>query len=177
MSYPPGSRLPASGLLEELKSDRKLRKARLQPALCFLAFDADGLLQELLSSQFDKVVIPVRASFVSEGPLACITHGDEKATIYIHQVLNHPETPLFVIRYILQHELLHLLIPSKDDDPHPTAFCEAEDATCPDMAAAWNWIRIHLGQFIQEDRQKRRVTVRGNWPRIWHYDSATHVSR
>ena len=87
--------------------------------MCFLAFDKDGLLQELLSSQFDTVVIPVRASFVSEGTLARITHNCERARIYLHQILNHPDTPKFVIRYILQHELLHLLFPAGHNSRTP----------------------------------------------------------
>lgn len=150
------------------KKAHRLERARAQPALCFLGIDLSGLLQELLAGQFVGVTCDVRVSFVSGGPLVCILIRDAgPAHIYIHQVLNHPETPPEVIRYVLQHELLHLQFPAEGDQPHPSAFREAEKRLCPEMPAAWMWMRTNLWQFIRNDCSRQRVKVTRNWRDIW----------
>lgn len=45
---------------------------------------------------------------------------DERA-IFLHGILNHPQTPEEVIEFILCHELLHLVIPSREVDGHMTS--------------------------------------------------------
>ena len=156
--------------LSDPKKARRLRLARTQPALCFVDLNLPALLNELLAGQFADIDQDVRVSFVSEGPLACIETG-QPAQIYIHQVLNHPDTPPEVIRYVLQHELLHLRIPPEGDDTHPPGFRAAEKRLCPDMNIAWGWMLINLGQFTRKDPSRQRVKVSRNWREIWRRDS------
>ncbi|MDA0590351.1 MAG: DUF45 domain-containing protein [Planctomycetota bacterium] len=152
--------------LIDLKTAARVQRARKQPALCFVDVDLPELLKELLAGQFADIDQSVRVSFVSEGPLACIDPG-QPAHIYIHQVLNHPDTPREVIRYVLQHELLHLRIPSDGDDAHPPAFRDAEKRLCPDMGKAWGWMLVNLGQFTRKDSSRQQITVGRNWRDIW----------
>lgn len=155
--------------LIDLKTAARVQRARKQPSLCFVDVDLPELLTELVAGEFADIDQGVRVSFVSEGPLACIDPG-QPAHIYIHQVLNHPDTPREVIRYVLQHELLHLRIPSHGDNAHPPEFREAEKRLCPDMGKAWGWMLVNLGRFTRQDPLRQRVKVLRNWREIWRRD-------
>jgi tetratricopeptide (TPR) repeat protein len=107
------------------------------------------LLEEARSTHFPDLTCRVSIHFVDRGPLACVCPGNEAANIYIHQLLNHDQTPREVIGMICKHELLHLRIPPVANDGevlmHPPAFWVAERAICPEHKRVWAWIWTNLG--------------------------------
>ena len=135
-------------IITDIRESRKLKLARSQPNLSFLPFSASGLLAEIHADLFPDVGQTVQLFFVAKGPLACIAHASEYGSIYIHQLLNHSETPVAVIGLILKHELLHLRIPPTIEDgkkvQHPPTFWEAERAIAPERHSAWAWIWENL---------------------------------
>ncbi len=79
----------AHSFISDINEARKLELARSQPTLNFLAFSPSKLLSEIHADLFPDVSQTVRVDFVTRGPLACIGHTGESASIYIHQLLNH----------------------------------------------------------------------------------------
>ena len=75
-------------------------------------------------------------------PLACICHHQGRATIYIHQVLNHTDTPVEVFHRIHKHELLHLVI--RRDVEGMTRMIRRNPAgragNLPERSLAWAWL-------------------------------------
>ena len=148
-----------------------METARRQPNLCFLPFAIDETLASIQASLFPEVSCPVGIFFVERGPLACVMLAEETADIYVHQVLNHGETPPEVISLICKHELLHLRIPPTEHDgvvvQHPSCFWEAERALCPERTAAWAWIWENLWDCLILRRKQERIDVRRRWKEVW----------
>jgi hypothetical protein len=84
-------------LITDRKEAKKLAAARAQPLLWFTPFSALERLKEIWSRYFQDLTHQVDLYSVNRGSLACICHSDSSATIYIHQILNHSETPIEVI--------------------------------------------------------------------------------
>ena len=69
--------------------------------------------------------------------LAGIVHvAADRHIISLHSILNHPDTPEFVIRHILIHELIHIEIPARDlregeDDPRIARLARRKRKTRP----------------------------------------------
>jgi len=158
-------------IITDIIESRKLELARSQPNLSFLPFSALGLLVEIHTDLFPDVGHAVQLSFVTKGPLACIAHASEYASIYIHQLLNHSETPVAVIGLILKHELLHLRIPPTIEDgkevQHPPAFWEAERAIAPERHSAWTWIWENLWSCLKRRPQLEGIDVLSTWKQVW----------
>jgi hypothetical protein len=158
-------------ILTDLREQRKLELARRQPSLCLLPFSATDLLADVQAALFPDVSQEVRLSFVGRGPLACIFHGSKPAHVYVHQVLNHPDTPTEVMSLIAKHELLHLRIrPALEGGKrvqHPKAFWEAEKALAPERQAAWRWVWWHLGPCLKRRPRLERIDVLASWKRVW----------
>ena len=122
-------------VIADIDDALKLAKARLRPNLSFLPFSPHAMLEQIRSEHFGQLPHRVELHFVSQGPLACLCHEENTAEIYIHQVLNHSETPEDVIQLICKHELLHLVIPpsiiGQKEVQHPPEFWEAEQRLRP----------------------------------------------
>ena len=91
---------------------QKLMMARQQPNLCFMAFSVVESLADIKAARFSDLSHQVPIHFVNVGPLACVHADEAEPVFYLHQILNHYETPLAVISHICKHELLHLRMPS-----------------------------------------------------------------
>ena len=119
-------------VVSDITEIRKLTRCRTQPCLNFLPFAAHEMLADLHAHLFPDICHAIALYFVTRGPLACVVFSEDAATIYIHQLLNHPDTPAEVITWILKHELLHLRIPpisiNGKEVQHPPRFWEAEKA-------------------------------------------------
>src|SRR5262249_6118165 len=98
-------------LLRDVQEARRLWEARKRPCLHFLPFSPTEVLAEVRSAHFDDLIARVGIHFVERGPLACICYDDEVADIYVHQILNHDQTPRDVTLLICKPELLHQRIP------------------------------------------------------------------
>lgn len=163
-------------LISDIKEARKLELALSRPSLTFLAFSPSRLLAEIQADLFPDVRHRVRVDFVTEGPLACIAHTDDEASIYIHQLLNHSDTPIEVIRLILKHELLHLRIgPTCNNGKtvfHPPEFWTAERDIAPEHDSAWAWIWVNFALCLKRQPKQERIQVRPRWKRTWSHPKA-----
>ncbi|MCX7417994.1 MAG: hypothetical protein NT013_00445 [Planctomycetia bacterium] len=159
-------------LIFELIEARKVELARRQPSLDFLPFSTAELLTKIHAELFPDVSQTVDVYFVARGPLACIGHTSESASIYIHQLLNHSETPFAVISSILKHELLHLRIPSTSEHgrkvQHSPEFWAAEREIAPERHSAWAWVEINLWTCLRRRPKLQRIDVRANWKTVWN---------
>lgn len=158
-------------LLTSIKEAQKLANARVQPNLCFVPFSIIDTLAEIKATLFSELSHQVSIQFVSLGSLACVYRDGNKAQIYIHQLLNHHETPFEVISFICKHELLHLRIPSGIKDGkrvhHTPEFWIAEKAICPERNKAWAWIWINLVACLKTRPRLERIDVLPLWRDVW----------
>jgi hypothetical protein len=158
-------------LLRDLKQAQLLAKARQQPALCFLSFSPHDVLQEVRETHFTDLTSRISLHIVQRGPLACIVCDQDAATIYVHQVLNHDETPREVFSLVCKHELLHLRIDPVEQDgmvvQHPPEFWELERSICPERNRAWAWIWTNLHACLKQKPRLERIDVLPNWPTVW----------
>lgn len=141
-----------------------------QPALWRTSVDVPALVEEVRALSFPRVPGPVPVFFATHRPLACaITQPGELAfpAVYIHQVLNHPETPVEVLRFVVKHELLHLAIPPKRTgrrvQTHPREFWDAEARIAPEALLAWRWVEENLGQCLSKRWRAEGIHVTRAW--------------
>ena len=117
--------------------------------------DLGQLVDELRQARFPELPIAPAACFVQHGTLACLVEAKgRRPQIYLHAVLNSEDVPLYVFRYVLTHELLHLAIPPREIKgrikKHPPEFTERERLLAPEREKAWQWIYEVLGDRLQE---------------------------
>jgi hypothetical protein len=160
-------------LLRDGKERREMAQARVQPHLWFTPFSASDTLERVRREYFPEIPPGVRLYSVTRGPLACVDGGGSSPTIYVHQVLNHGDTPVEVFDLICRHELLHLRIrpavEGKRTVQHPPAFWAAEKAMSPERGWTWCWIWTNLGLCLKRRRRLERIDVLPNWRRIWSH--------
>lgn len=159
-------------IITDLKESKALEKARRQPGIHFLPFSVPSLLRKIQDELFPDITHKVHVYFVTNGPLACIDEeAEKKASIYVHQVLNHSATPIEVIGMIFKHELLHLRIPPSMEcgevKQHPKAFWDAEKELCPERMDAWTWIWLNLAPCIKKRPRLERIDVLEKWRLDW----------
>ena len=149
------------------------RKPGSQPKLPFFAFDIYSVLkrsQERLPSLAEK---PVSVWIMNQPTLASIENG-KSASISLHAILNHPQTPELVIDYILTHELLHLIVgPRKIDGilkKHPPEFYDAERLTFPEFEQAWAWLILVFGNYLKRDSKEECTFVKPSWTCLMKFD-------
>jgi len=80
-------------LIHDILEEQKLRRARVQPHLWFTAFSITDVLQEVRARHFRQLEKTVDIYAVNRGSLACIVSSEKTATIYLHQIVNHNDTP------------------------------------------------------------------------------------
>jgi len=158
-------------LVRDLAEQIKLEAARIQPNLHFTRFSPLGLLNAVRREHFQGLGHAVELYFVNRGPLACVMARPDRATIYIHQVLNHAETPIEVLSLVCKHELLHLEVPPVTVKgrtlDHPPEFWAREKAVTPERRAAWAWIWRNYARCLQLRRRLERIDVTSRWRRLW----------
>jgi hypothetical protein len=137
----------------------------------FVPFSVPDTLADIRGAHFPDLAHEVRIYFVGRGPLACVRHEASKADIYVHQLLNHPETPLEVVAHICKHELLHLRIRPVECNGllvhHPPEFWEAEKALCPERDKSWLWIWTNLEGCLRHRPRLERIDVLLGWRKFW----------
>lgn len=140
--------------LTDYKEQRKLARARIRPNLWFPSFSVLDTLARVRAEHFSELSATVHLYSVDRGPLFCVAFDDSLATIYVHQILNHSDTPVEVVTLICKHELLHIRIPpvveGKKTTQHPPEFWAAEEAMCPERNCAWCWIWVNLALCLKK---------------------------
>jgi hypothetical protein len=75
--------------------------------------------------------------------------GFERHVMVFHPILNRPDVPVDVVRFIAKHELTHLVVPGPG---HPPAFFEHELAVGPERFAVWSWVNANLDGPLRQTR-------------------------
>ncbi|MEO6398716.1 MAG: hypothetical protein ABIP13_09640 [Tepidiformaceae bacterium] len=121
-----------------------------QPVEALTPFLFSEVVEEVRSLFFPEIERRVEVRIAAEGPLAftCLQFfGPNEHMVAFHPILNHPGTPLDVVRFVAKHELTHIVRPGPG---HPMQFWEHEYAIAPERFAAWHWIRDNLGSATRE---------------------------
>jgi len=152
---------------------KRLAKARNQPCLPQTSFDLQEELEKARVQHFPSLSVGAACCFVDYGHLACICSDQEgkASTVFVHQILNHPDTPTEVAALICKHELLHLEIAPREIDgkntDHPPEFWDREKAICPERKIAWAWIWENFLCCLRVDRQREGIRVLKDWKARW----------
>lgn len=157
-------------LLDYAKALLLQRRAERAPRLAFTVTDVPALLEQTRRTLFPAITEPAQLFFIDGAFVACIHHGPRLgATVFIHDLLNRPETPPEVFRYILTHELIHLVVPSREIEgkiePHPPEFWEAERELSPDRGMAFSWLWWSFSTVLKEDKENECIRVKRSWKR------------
>jgi len=158
-------------IISDLREARRLAEARRRPNLPLTAFHPGEMVAEIRSAHFADEPRTVDVALIDRGSLACVVYDDHAAHIYIHQVLNHPDTPPEVFRLVFCHELLHLRIGPAEVDgrlvQHTPEFWQAERQLCPERSDAWCWVWCNLGDCLRQRPKLERIDVLRNWRAVW----------
>jgi len=151
---------------------RAQERAEGNPPPHLVSFSIPELVESIRKQHFPKLEDTIAWYFVMRGPLACIRRreNDGGVCIFVHQILNHADTPVEVMSYVIKHQLLHTEVPrwavSWWSDAHPPMFWDWEKKACPERDRAWDWIWANLSSWLKRPR-KGRMTVRPNWKESW----------
>lgn len=159
-------------LLDDYKQTQRLIRQCSQPNLCFVrSCDPQRVLAEIQRDIFTDLEETISFYFVSINHLGCVIDRDESTAIYVHQILNHSDTPVEVIRLLCIHELLHLRIRPREIDGkrtiHPPEFWEEEATLCPERDDAWSWIWGNYPLALKPRPRLERIDVKSNWKDSW----------
>lgn len=155
------------------RDSRRLVKARSQPCLPYTVFDLRNVMQEVRESTFPEISLQVDCFYVSYGHLVSMCPDDNTRTadVYLHQILNHPDTPIEVATMICKHELLHLEIPAREVDgkitQHPPEFWEKEKAISPECDMVWSWMWWNFGHYLHRMPRRECIKVLPGWRKEW----------
>lgn len=141
-----------------------------QPVASALPFSLTDLMEQVRAVHFPDIEREIEVRIVAAGQLAFIHHdfmGRQSNLVVFHPVLNHPQTPVEVLRFMAKHELTHIACrgsPTPDGgwEPHDAEFWEYEAEVGPEREAAWAWIFKNLGRCLRRERMGLRVSRR------WH---------
>lgn len=148
-----------------------IRRLRKDPEIPFVSIDTNVVMAGLIAAHFPNLTRTVRLYFLQQPMLACVSTDDFTAEIFIHSLLNHPSTPPEVLRFIIGHELIHLVVPGETIDgkhtSHPPAFWEMEKALFPERHLCWGWVRMNFRARIRFDMKEEGTYVKQGWKRAW----------
>ncbi len=85
-------------------------------------------------------------------PAASTEVVDSVEVIYVHPALSKSagyNAPIYVLKYVLFHELLHKFLNTSPNDPHPELFRTMEKAV-PDRAKAIAWLQAHQFSTVED---------------------------
>lgn len=122
-----------------------------QPVPSLVSVSLTELMQEVRAAWFPEIDADLEVRIAEDDPLAFIWPGfmgQHGHLIVVHPVLNHPQTPVEVLRFIFKHELTHIVRPGRTShgkyEAHPPEFWKHEFAIAPERDAAWRWINDNL---------------------------------
>lgn len=148
----------------------KLERRRLQPHIPMVSFDIKGLLKEVIRSVSSVPDVPIKIFFCANKNLACTIRDSSKADIYFHLLLNNSRTPIQVCRHIIIHELIHMVIPSRNIDGklihHPDEFWEFEQIMSPERNESWRWLNCNFSGCIKSDAKSESTIVQRTWKKF-----------
>jgi len=147
------------------------------PELSQFEFDLSGLLREVRGTFPSLDAWRIEIWLQRQPTLACVVIDGTAASISLHTVLNHSQTPRPVIAFILRHELLHLLIRPREEQgrmcAHPAEFWEAERELAPGRTMAWAWLSLVLGRCMKADKQRECTRITSYWRKVMSHPRPT----
>ncbi len=153
----------------QLKYHRLMARTMRQPSLPQISYSPRELIEEVRARSFPALREPVELFFGKIGSLAFIRRplSNQNATIFIHDIINRPDTPMPVLRFVVLHELLHLQIPPREigrkRTTHPPEFWTVERQLAPDREECWAWIWLSFHSHLVHDEKKEQTRVKRTW--------------
>jgi len=135
--------------------------------------DLDALARELLEGELRGEPFPLGRPRISWGrrsrrgrrrTLLLGSFDPQTNLVRVHPCLDQAAVPAFFVRYILFHELLHAIQPTRRPERgravhHPPEF-RAREARYPDYGRAIAWQEEHLGRLLESVRTGRPIRLR-----------------
>ena len=128
-----------------------------QPVETRTPFSFSRLVDESRAVWFPEIDDEVEVRIGGAGSLACVWYhrmGQGRHVIVFHPILNRPDTPIEVVRFIAKHELAHILHP---EEGHSPAVWEHELRVGPERFAVWAWVHQNLDGPVRGTRWGTRV--------------------
>ncbi|HMO53745.1 MAG TPA: hypothetical protein PJ994_04510 [Tepidiformaceae bacterium] len=126
-----------------------------QPVESETGFSFSDVLNEARAVWFPELAGEIEVRIAAKGPLAFVTWGgmgEGRHVVVFHPVLNRPDVPIEVVRFIAKHELTHIARPPAriggSWESHHPAFWEHEESVGPERFAVWSWIHANLGKVL-----------------------------
>lgn len=121
---------------------------------------ARGVVSTHLAGEFDERRKPVvswakRKRSTARRGLRLGSYDSSRELVRIHRVLDQPAVPEWVVAFVVYHELLHSLIPSRRVGRrliHHSAEFRRREQAHPDHARATRWEKTHLQRLIRSAR-------------------------
>jgi len=157
----------------------RLQPLLFQPVESRVPYSLSGVLEEIRAAYFPDIDERVEVRIAASGPLAYIQPnfmGWGRHLVVFHPVLNHPATPIEVVRFIAKHELTHVANPPRkvyysardySFEGHPPEFWEHEADIGPERFAVWDWVDKNIDRCARNTSNGYTVTRR------WHRFSDT----
>ena len=134
------------------------------------SFDIYKLLERAKSIVPSIHQYDVSVWIIKRATLAFINLSGDQPKIVLHPLLNHPDTPLEVVRFILVHELIHIIVPSIKIDGkliiHSEDFWSMEKALVPERTLYWSWMYFHFYDLFKKENEAIRVMKK--WEKAMH---------
>jgi hypothetical protein len=119
-----------------------------QPDRSLVGCSLTSILEEMRATLFPELEgQEIEVRIAAEGPLAYVERefmGPGRHLVVFHPVLNNPQTPIEVLRFIAKHELTHLVCPPRmlagRIATHYPEFWVREAAVGPERHAVWAWV-------------------------------------
>ncbi|MCX6996480.1 MAG: hypothetical protein NTV49_05220 [Kiritimatiellaeota bacterium] len=157
--------------MQKFSKDWKPMNGAMQPLLPCGVPPLAALLDALRRERVPDATDPLRVGLFVQDTLASITLSDAPpGWIGLHALLNRPDTPAAVWRYILTHELLHSVVPpvvvNGKAIMHPPEFWAREQELAPERGAAWGWLWLNFHACLKKDTVRECVFVKPGWRRM-----------
>ena len=158
-------------MLLDLNHYRALRRqndASKTPLLVFTAIDVVSMADSVRLEFFPTVLVTSEVIFVNGSFLGCIYHRPSAGSlICLHEILNSPDVPERIFRHILTHELIHLIVASREVDgkftTHPPEFWQLEHDLSPDGGWVMEWLWRQLRSCLIIDKKNECLKVKRDW--------------
>lgn len=126
-------------------------------------FAFSRVVDEVRAVWFPELDVEVEARIDAVGPLASVWFhrmGWDRHVIIFHPVLNRPDVPEEVVRFVAKHEMAHIAVPRAG---HPPEFSAKEWEVGRERYAVWAWIDRNLERGIA--RNAHGMWLRRDWQR------------
>jgi hypothetical protein len=133
---------------------------------------AEGLIADELAAELAQRTPKPRVTWGKKGQsrtrhsLRLGSFDPEGSLVRIHPVLDQEAVPVWFVRYVVFHELLHAVLPPRLGRGsrwiHHGAEFRRRERTYADYARAIDWEKAHMGELIRSARRSAPMRVAGS---------------